>query len=108
MLECKGPMFSRKPVLHSINHSAPSPSPRSGKQARTRKNGAKLIDSPLPRNFPGSVAVADFRTTTGHDYLGKYLHRIGKMQIRAVRFADIPDEEDGYREIARHYWSERH
>ncbi|KAG8241200.1 hypothetical protein J6590_092040, partial [Homalodisca vitripennis] len=47
-------------------------------------------------------------TTTGHDYLGKYLHRIGKMQIRAVRFADIPDEEDGYREIARHYWSERH
>ncbi|KAG8268738.1 hypothetical protein J6590_019298, partial [Homalodisca vitripennis] len=77
-------------------------------------NQAKHLDKETPQI--SCVAVAAFRTTTGHDYLETHLHRIRvNSDDGCSPPAPVPglspnlvDEEDGYREIACLNWSAHH
>ncbi|KAG8253759.1 hypothetical protein J6590_019978 [Homalodisca vitripennis] len=85
----------------SINHLAHSLtllSRHRSRQAITGKKWVKLIDSNIPRMLPRSVVVADFRTTTGHDYLGAHLHRIRMIVAHLPRSsalaANLTDDDE--------------
>ena len=52
-----------------------------------------FLEAPLP-DWPRRVPVASFRTATGHDCLGRHLHRIGILPTQQCILCNSTDDMD--------------